>query len=347
MAVSLKDVAAHAKVSPATVSGVLNRSSYCWASEATAQRVLQSVKELGYVPNRAARSLRTQTFMTIGLVLPDLTNPFYAAVSRVMTERLELSGYSVVIEDNMASLANERRCYDRIIERQVDGVVASLIDPADFFKIHEADALAKPTLVMGPVPAGLEIDFVESDMGPGLTEAVGHLVNLGHTRIAFFGGKIGGVVMDDERLQIITTALASHGLAFDPELHLSSHVTLQSAFDAFSGFLHSTPRKSWPTAVIALNDWLAVAIMGAAQRHGLAVPEDLSIVGMDDIELSRYMPTPLSTISHSLKKLADEAAEILLERIRSKGRGALRTAKLPMTFIERGSTGPVPVSKGP
>jgi LacI family transcriptional regulator len=340
MPVSLKDVAAHAKVSPATVSGVLNRRSYCWASEETAKRVMESARELGYVPNRAARGLRTQRFMTLGLILPDLTNPFNAMVSRLMTERLAEAGYAVVLEDNMASIKNEEQCYERILERQVDGVFLILIDHEKFFREHPPEKLPKPTVVLGPAPAGLRLDAVDSDMKTGVSEAMEHLLSFGHKRIAFFGGRIGGIPMDDERLKVVIAVLKKHGLSLAPHLRLSSHVSLARAFETFDAFLRDTPRGEWPTAVLALNDLVAMAIIGAAQRHALSVPRNLSVVGIDDIEFVRYLPTPLSTIAHSLNELIGKSVEIMLSRLNSSVRTAPKQVKFPMKFIARESTGP-------
>lgn len=343
MPVSLKDVALHANVSPATVSGVINRRSYCWASAETAARVMKSVEELGYRPNRVARGLRLQQFLTVGLIVPDLTNPFYAALSRALTERLDKLGYAVVVEDNMASLANEARSFERIVERQVDGVICSLIDPGKFMAACGQGGLSKPVLLMGHAPKSCQADVIETDFRPGLTAAIRHLVELGHRRIAFFDGRIGGVVVDTVRQRTVSAELKRHGLVLAPELRLMSDITLHGAFDAFDRFLSTHERSAWPTAVVALNDWLAIATMGAARRHGLRVPEDLSVVGVDDIELARYLPVSLSTIAQPLDELAERAVTLLLEKIKGTTRGQFVRETLPMAYVPRESTGPVAV----
>ncbi len=345
MPVSLKDVAKHANVSPATVSGVINRRSYCWASEETAARVMKAVEELGYRPNRMARGLRLKAFMTVGLIVPDLTNPFYAALSRTLTERLEKSGYAVVVEDNMASLANEQRSFERIFERQVDGVIASLIDPAGWVARQGKAPASKPVLLLGGAPDATNSDVISTDFKPGLTEAVRHLVELGHRRVAFFGGHIGGVAMGTSRLRIVTAELKKHGLTLPEELRLSSDITLHGAYDAFDSFLRRHDRAMWPTAVVALNDWLAIATMGAAKRHGLRVPEDLSVVGVDDIELARYLPVTLSTLAQPLEQMADRAVTLLLQKIEGKKRRAPVHETLPVVYVPRESTGPARPSR--
>jgi LacI family transcriptional regulator len=346
MRVRLKDVAARAKVAVNTASTILNRRPNSWASKETVERVFQAAEELGYRPNRAALGLRIGRFHAIGLLIADLNNPFYTTFAHYLTLEAERAGYDVVIESWRSELDREKKCLEEILNRQLDGVVAFLSDPMvhrEFLasRFRSGNPFVVFGTALGTVPP---VDSVISDFEVGLRQAIGRLMGLGHRRIAFLSALAEGQ-SDGHRCRLFSEILgesASDGgraeiLRCGPEVESA----YRAARERLSGFRNGS---ECPTAILTMNDLAALATIRAAVDVGMRVPEDLSVVGVDNIPLGTYLPVNLSSIAQPIAQIAATAWEMIWARIeRGASEGAPKQVVYPTEFLERESTGRAPV----
>jgi LacI family transcriptional regulator len=319
MRARLKDVAARAGVAPNTASTILNRRPNSWASKATEERVFKAAKELGYRPSRAALGLRLGSYKTIGLVVPDLHNPVYTAFADLLEQRIRRSGYDLILEHSRTDLEYEKHCLESILERQIDAAayfVGDLTSHLDYLK--KAAKTSTPIVgLMGPPDEPPAFDAVVMDFTTGIRDALEHLLELGHKRFAFLcalakGQKAG------ERPAVFNEFLKERGISDEDNHFISCAHDLKSARDSF-GFFLDTVKDRRPTALIAMNDLSAIGAIRAAEDRGLEVPEDLSVIGIDNIPLGDFLHRRLTTIAQPLDALADATGEILFRRLENPG----------------------------
>ena len=270
----------------------------------TRERVLLAAKELNYRPSKAAQGVRLGRFNTIGLVVPDLHNPFYPVLADYLDQAVAAHGYDLILEHSRNDLAAEQHSFQSILDRQVDGVALIVSDP-DLHRPFLAALAAggQPVVALAAKPEiALPVDSVVSDFSNGFAQAIEHLVGLGHRRFAFLCALAKGQD-DGRRPELYRSLLGAKGIP--PEGHFSlcaceHHIA--SARDAFRELLRET-RGRRPTALIALNDLSAIGAMRAAAEEKLDVPGDLSVVGVDNIPLGEYLPVALTTISQPIKEM--------------------------------------------
>lgn len=313
---TILDVARRAGVSVSTVSHVLNETRY--VSEELRQRVLSAAGELGYQPNALARSLRIKRSHTIGMILPDNTNPYFAEIARSIEDASRRQGYSTILCNTDGDPAKELTYIQVLLEKQVDGII--LVSAGG---TGTQNALLQNSIAVVMVDRAdplLYCDSVQVDNVQGGWLATRHLLDLGHRRIPCLAGP-STVVPSDGRVLGYRNAMCE---APDAQTHIR---VLKGDFRADSGYeltrmlLDETPM---PTAIFACNDLMAIGAMRAIQERGLCVPHDISVVGFDDITLSRYITPPLTTIAQPKYKMGQLALQLLLERINEK--------KLPIRF---------------
>ncbi len=339
--IRLRDVAARAGVAINTASTILNKRANSWASKATEARVFQAATDLGYRPNRAAIALRMGRSNTIGLLLPDLHNPFYTTFADLLQIEAQRAGSDLIIESWRTSLDRERHCLEDIVERQIDGVAAFLSDGEahrDFLALQfeKQRPFAILSFVGGPA---LPVDSILTDFSTGLAQAIDALCALGHRRFAFLCALSEGQT-DGDRPGLFRQLLAERGIGNSGFEFLRSGPSITEARDACSTYFENRAH-SLPTALIALNDLSAIAALRAAADRGLTVPRDLSIVGVDDIPLSGHLPIALSTIAQPIEDMARKTAALLLARINSSHPDpTIHSATFATTFIPRESIGP-------
>jgi len=316
MAAKLKDVAKRANVAPNTASTILNHRSNNWASKATVERVFAAARELGYRPNKAAVGLRMGKSHTIGLVIPDLQNPYFCKVADLLERTLEKRGYYLIIESARLDPEREQRCIQSLFERRIDGAFLSLMVPGSFASAFESiNRPSVPALLLSGVGhAHVDLDTVEIDYGTGLCEAIGHLFGLGHRRFAFLSA-ISPNQPTDARTRIFREQLAARGMDQSAAQIVHCGPTPDSARHAFAEFLSSLPSREHPTCVLALNDISALGVIRAAAEFGLEIPRDISVVGVDDMPLARFLPKALTTISCDSETLVESAVEALFARM--------------------------------
>ncbi|WP_084327194.1 LacI family DNA-binding transcriptional regulator [Salinarimonas rosea] len=325
----ITDVARLAEVSTATVSRVLAHPER--VAPGTRARVEEAVARLGWVPNPAARTLRSQKTRMVLVVLPDLENVFFSRILRGIEETLAAAGYGMIIAD-LGPASPRAGALAAFARRQVDGVIllnGRRLGP-------EAEDM--PTIALCETIPGAAIPQIAIDNRAAARRVVAHLVGLGHRRIAHLAGPEGNV-LEIERAAGYEDGLRDAGLAPDPALVWPGDYTLEAGVAAASRLLPgpgSAPER--PTAVFASNDTMAIGLVGALQEAGLAVPDDVSVAGFDDIEFAAMYRPALTTVRQPRRDLGRVAAEAMLARL--AGREASAEGPLATELVVRASTGP-------
>jgi LacI family transcriptional regulator len=317
MRARLKDVAAKAGVAPNTASTILNRRPNSWASKETEQRVFDAAKELGYRPSRAALGLRMGSFKTIGLVIPDLHNPYYTAFADRFERKLRDHGYDLIVEHSRNNIEFEMHCLESILDRQIDAVTYFVSDfdrHIDFLKT--AKKAGKAVVGMTGLSAAEDpfpFDSVEIDFSVGLIDAVEHLLALGHEKFAFLCALAAGQEAGD-RPEVFNEMLKERGIPEANNVFIPCTHKMANVYEVFKRFLLEAG-DGCPTALIAMNDLSAIGAIRAAEDAGLRVPEDLSVIGVDNIPLGDYLHRKLTTIEQPIETMAESAVRMLLKRL--------------------------------
>jgi len=272
---TIYDVAERAGVAPATVSRVINESGY--VSEETQVRVRHAIDELGYTPNRLARGLRSKQTQTLGLVVTDITNPFWTTVARGVEDAASQAGFSVILCNTDESDAKQDQYANLLLEKQVDGF---LLVPAtrDVTTVSLIQERAVPIVVLDR-RMSLPVDTVRGDSEGGAYTLTKHLLSFGHRRIALLGGSV-DVSTAQERVVGYCRALEEAGIPVDESLILHRAFTQQAGYAMTQAVLKMEPR---PTALFAVNNFIAIGAVRALRDAGLRVPEDVALVSFDDL----------------------------------------------------------------
>jgi LacI family transcriptional regulator len=328
---TIKDVAQRAGVGIATVSRTLHGGSQ--VSPETAARVLEAVEALGYRPNTTAQSLVSGRSHMLGLVVSDITNPFFPELIKGFEDVALQNGYDVLVASTNYDPARTALCVRRMIERKTDGVaiMTSEVDPS------LTDTLARrkvPLVFLDVGRVGKGVSNVKVDYGIGIAQAVEHLSGLGHHRIAFISGP-DHLASARERRDMFIRHLMDPGSGPPREILIEEgNHRVDGGLEAMLRLLQHSPR---PTAVIASNDLTAIGAMRAIRQCGLRVPEDISVVGFDDIQMAEFTEPPLTTVRLLRTEVARLACDALLQSIRTHGSGA--EFHMSTALVVRCSTG--------
>ncbi len=331
--VTQADVARAAGVSQAMVSYVLNGNKSVSVPEETRQRILDAMQALGYVPNRAARTLRTSRTFTVGCVIPDIANPFYPAFVRGVQDVTDQHGYDVVMYNTDGLAARETKAIRSLLQGRVDGVIGVFFhcnarDLAVLLEHHvpvvRLEAMAKRT---GELP----LDNIYVDNIAAAREAVAYLIQRGRRRIAMLTNEPGP---GHPRVLGYRSTLSMHGLTTPEQYVQIDEFTLEGGARAMQRLLEIEPR---PDAVFAANDLMAIGAIMACKARGLRVPEDIAVMGFDDIMTDRIVSPALTTVSQFQSNLGRKAAELLFERIEGKAPSGGRNVEMPFEIVVRES----------
>jgi DNA-binding LacI/PurR family transcriptional regulator len=328
---TIYDVARLAGVSTATVSRSLNGTGQI--APGTRAAIDAAVEQLGYRPNTIARSLVTKSTQTIALLLPDITNPFYAAlVSGIQQHALE-AGYTMLLCTTEGDPEREEQYLSLLRAKQVDGaLVDGLVLPPDRVARFVADGF--PIVCLDRDVDSASVPLVQVDNRLGAKLATEHLLSLGHTRVAHVAGapELG---ISEERVAGYREALAEAGIEPDPALVAVGSFMVEGGYGAAKSLL----ADGSPTAIFAANDLSAIGVINAIVESGKRVPADVSVVGFDDLHLSAYTTPPLTTIHQPAREIAERATQLLLDL--SSGRKVRRFRHvLEPELVVRGSTAP-------
>lgn len=331
----MHDVARLAGVSQSTVSRVLNETeSTVPISEETRQRILEAVEKLEYQPNMIAKSLRTQRTQMIAVMIGDISNAFYHPIVRAVQDVAGARDYDVLISNSDHIYENEARFLRTVLRRPVDGVIMAphrltTKDLERFIKRSHIPIVAVGAQVDHPM-----IDVVGGTSDPATYEAVNWLIRkAGHKRIGFIG-PTGDMPPGPPRLHGYTRAMMAAGISPDPSLIQKAEFTMEGGYLAMLGLLQN---GSLPTAVFACNSLMALGAVRAAKDRGYQVPQDISIMGFDDIPETLIVQPKLTVISRDLFQLGRQVTELLFERIDGQVIGPGRFFQSEWTLIERES----------
>jgi LacI family transcriptional regulator len=331
----LKDVARAAGVSSGMAGRVLG--NYGSAGDETRRRVRRAARALGYTPNTLARSLRTRLTRTIGVLVSDITTSFWTSMVRGIQDRAAKEAYSVVLSNSDEESRSEREFLTTLVERSMDGLIISPTLGNHAFLKKLARGLAPVVLVDRKVP-GLCVPSVSVDNEAGAFQAVRHLVELGHRRIAIIKG-IDGVETSDQRLAGYERALREGGVPVQEALVREGRFTREGAAEAARGLL---AMKRPPSAIFVCNEAMLSGAVMAVREAGFRYPRDLSIVGFDDPEWAAYTDPPLTAVSQPSYAMGMLAFDFLLGLITGKpGRpGRAQSVVLAPSLNVRKSCGP-------
>jgi LacI family transcriptional regulator len=329
----MRDIAKLAGVSSATVSRVINQSAT--VRPETAERVQRVIAELKFFPNSSATTLKHGKSSTYGLIIPDITNPFFPELIRSFEKILVENNREMLMATTDFHASRIQQSIRRMLVRRVDGValIASEIEtgPIESLIHNRVPLVTMDRRITGP---GLSDVLINNTSGMDL--AIKHLKDLGHTEIGFIGGMIGPTI-SDHRAHDFIKATKKHGLKANPAFMRAGNYRIPGGETAMTELLQLSLR---PTAILTANDLTAIGALRAIHRHGLTVPGDFSVIGFDDIELSDILHPPLTTLRLSRQEFAEiffDALEAMREQPHANG----RQYSIKTSLIVRESTGPV------
>jgi LacI family transcriptional regulator len=330
--VTSRDVARVAGVSQATVSRVLQNSVH--VRPETRDRVMTALKEVGYIPNAHARAMRTRRTSTIGIVMERVTNPFYPELLEALSLVLSEAGQRMTLW--LSEGTSELSAVEAIHENSVDGVIFTTVREGSV-ALEEAIKAKAPFVLVNRVVEGLRCDQVASDNFEGARAVARYFAQHGHDNVGVVCG-IPGVSTNDERLNGFLSEMKSGGQTPRSRNVIAGDFTHAHGMQALAKLMSL---KSPPTAIFCVNDLLAFGVLNGASAHGLKVPEDLWVVGYDDIDMSSWHSHDLSTVKQRLYDMARASVELLLARIDNPERTPT-TLRFPSQLVIRGSTGNKP-----
>jgi DNA-binding LacI/PurR family transcriptional regulator len=332
----IRAVAALAKVSIATVSRTINGTPV--VSDRLAKRVWQAIEQLNYFPNTHARSLVSGRSRILGIIVENITNPFFPELIQSFEEIAVAHGYEILVSSSNSDPAVLTTCVRRMIERKVEGVAMLTFgeeEPVlDQLAFHDIPIVLAEFRLKDPKTSTILLDYTS-----GIRAAVDHLVSLGHKKIAFLAGphQIHSAVTRENDFR---TAMDAAGLPVQKKWVIECDHTLKGGV---AGFDKLEALASRPTAILCSNDMTAIGVLRAAYLKGLHVPQDLSVVGLDDIDFAEFTLPPLTTIRLSRADLARAAFDALRQQAEQAGSPTMQREFLVSTsLVLRGSTAPPP-----
>ncbi len=333
----IREIAKRAKVSTATVSRTINRVPT--VDPALAKRVLKVVEDMGYYPNTQARALVSGKSRIFGLIVSEITNPFFPEIVQAFEDIAVQNRYEILLTSTVHDPKRMELAVRRMIERRVDGVAIltfgmedALIDDLRFRKV--------PLVFVDVGPQAAGVTNIRVNYQQGIREAVNHLAKLGHKRIAFVAGPE-NLKSAMARRTAFEAAMQENGLAVDPELIVAGDHKVEGGMAGLAQLASLTKR---PTAILCSNDMTAVGVMREAYERGIAIPREMSLIGFDDIRLAEFTTPPLTTVRMSQKMLAEFAFHALRGEAEARDRSTNgKEVELETSLILRGSTAKVPV----
>jgi LacI family transcriptional regulator len=327
---TIKDVARRVGVSTATVSHVINNTRY--VSEGLRKKILEAIDELHYHPNAVARSLVKKKTHTIGIIISDILNPFYTAIVRGIEDVTYQSGYNVMLCNSDEDPEKEVLYIQILLERRIDGLV---ISSAFRGVVHPLLSKLKmvPLVTIVRKVRGLASDSVFGDNLEGVYQAIRHLIQLGHRRIAIISGPQ-GLSSGEERFLGYQKALGDRGITADANFIKFGDFKRESGYTLTKEVLQ---QKEVPTALFVANNQMTIGALNAINELKIRVPKDLSLVSFDDMEWYSFLSPPLTTVEQSPYLMGKTAGETLLQRINKK-RKSIKKIIIPSRLIVREST---------
>ena len=327
-------------MAPITASRVINSPGT--VSARTRERVEEAIEELGYVPNRVARSLRLKRTHTLALVVTDITNPFWTTVARGVEDAAQGAGFNVILCNTDESEAKQHRYLDVLLQKRVDGI---LLVPAGT-STELGDWIRKqstPVVVLDRRIRCAQVDVVYSDSEGGAYQLIRHLLSLGHRRIAVLSGPK-DISTAEDRVTGYRKALIEAGLEVRADWVRYGEFNQESGYEMAQQVLATLPR---PTALFAANNFIAIGALRALRQAGLRVPEDLSVVAFDDLTSGLVIEPFLTVADQPAYEMGRQATELLLARLSGSATNGYREIVLPTQLAVRRSSSPCESSGQP
>ncbi|HWR49530.1 MAG TPA: LacI family DNA-binding transcriptional regulator [Bryobacteraceae bacterium] len=310
---TIKDVAKHARVSVGTVSNVLSESIP--VSSVLRERVLAAIRKLDYHPNYVARSLKVNSTKTLGMVISDITNPFFPQVVRGAEDTAFKHGYLLITFNTDDQVERERQVLSVLRSRRVDGILLVVAPSgADIEHIRNTMQSGIPIVCLDRIPPGLAVDSVSVDSVKGAQVCVRHFINRGHRRIAIITGPLTLQTAKD-RVEGYKAALLEAGIAPTPELIIEGDFRESGGYRLAKELLL---RHDRPTAVFASNGMMALGLVRALEEVGLACPGDVAVASFDDMPLAAVFRPHLTAIAQPAYEIGCQGAELLIRRLQRK-----------------------------
>ncbi|CAN7728600.1 LacI family DNA-binding transcriptional regulator [Rhizobium sp. LjRoot258] len=331
------DVAQSAKVSVATVSAVVNGSTP--VSPELRSRIETAIQQIGYKRNTIARSLKIGTTRTIGLMVADITNPFFTDVVSVIQDVLHRAGYAVMLCCNDEDINLQDEQIELLLDRMVDGLIIAPAGEDAHLKRILAGA-SVPTVLIDRLCDGIETDAVILDNRRAVLDATAYMLSLGHRRIGYISGSL-ETSTGRERLAGYRAALDAAALPFDEKLVQIGNFREKDAYKAAMQLLTSADR---PTAIFSANNLMVIGVMKAIRDIGLRCPDDISVVSFDDFPWADVFEPHLTTIAQPVQTIGEQAAQLIIDRLSGKGMEPPRRLMLQGRLIIRDSCRPIPLT---
>ncbi len=325
MTVTIRDVSKKSGYSVATVSRVINDSDL--VTEETKKKVGQVIKDLGFVPNNTARGLSTRKSNTIGMIVPNISNPFFGELIKGAEEAAGKNGFNIIILNS--SYNNEKTIKDIMIlkSRNVDGIIMSSVD----FDESIYNTLVEngiPFVLTGPVLSNHKINYVSVDNLEGAKKAIKHLIELGHERIGYMSGDYASY-LNKLRLQGYREALEANNIKIDKELVFKENI--EKNIDKFM----KMKSEDKPTAIFTFNDYMALDYMEKLEEKGIKIPEDVAVVGFDNIKMASYYSIGLTTVDNRQEEFGEKSFELLQDIIKGKTEETHQIITKPKLIIRK------------
>jgi LacI family transcriptional regulator len=336
---TIADVAERAGVSKATVSAVLNNKEV--VKESTRRQVLRVMEELNYRPSPSARrGFRGPPGRSISVLVKEAQNPFYAEVFGGVQRVAEERGYLVSLTSSEGRYETEQRLVQMATEQEVAGVIIAplLNEQNDLSHIFELKRNNVPFVLLEAV-RGIRADVVEVDNIKASSRAVGYLIELGHSRIVHFAGPEYSQ-HSQERIEGVRRAFSTSQLVFDESMVVTAGHSMEEGYRLGLEFFRGQTESTRPTAVTCYNDLLAIGLLRALRELGIAVPEQVSLVGFDDLQLLEYLNPPLSSVRVPTDRMGRAAAEMLIRQIETGTDQEVERLFLDAELVLRCSTAP-------
>ncbi len=311
MNVTIKDIARKLNISYATVSRALN--DRYGVHPRTREKILNTAREMNYLPNAIARGLVTQHTETIGLVIPDITNPFFPEVARGIEDRAEEAGYSVFLCNTNWERERELRYLSLLSEKRVDGIILAPVSRKTSTSKEYGDR-TQPLVFVSDARRGMETSYVTIDNIRGGYLATNHLIDKGYRRIGFFGAAEDELT-SDERYQGYARALKDAGIREYKKFVRLGDYSTNTGNRLITGMIED---GSFPDAIFAVNDLFALSVMQGIRESGLVIPNDIAVIGFDDIHFASFPEIQLTTVAQPKYRIGRMAVDLLLDQIREK-----------------------------
>jgi LacI family transcriptional regulator len=330
---TVRDVAKRAGVSAMTVSRVINGG--VGVRPATRRRVENAITELDFIPNRVARGLMSSKTGALGLIVPDIVNPFFSVVVRGAETVARRAGYRLLLCNSEGDLALERQYVEDMISHRVEGLLIAPVGDRSKVNLMALVRRKFPFVLIDRSVAGLECDLVQADSVAGARLLIRHLVSVGHRRIATIV-EPDNVSTARERLQGYQQALQAAGIAADPELVVETSADRSGGYSGMQQILSLDPL---PSAVFAVNNMTALGAMQAIRERGLIVPDDIALVCFDDVEHLAVLSPFLTVMNQPTETFGTVGTQLLLDRITGRSGDRPRQVVLQAQLLVRESCG--------